>query len=162
MATLRPSSPRRPPTERRIVDGMHDATLAVRARLPTELRPAQLTVNRFWLLHRILEEGRTTTGPLATMEGLTPGTVRGSVDQLVREGLVLRKTTASDRRLGELVASPEGKGRGHGVWERLGETFQPIGRTIPRSDLEAVVRGVDALRPSPRGGETSAGPGRRP
>jgi DNA-binding MarR family transcriptional regulator len=156
MATLRtPSGDRRPTTEQLVVDMMHDATLAVRARLQTELLPAKLTVNQFWLLHRILDEGSTTTGRLATLEGLTAGTVSVTVDQLVRDGLVLRKPAEGDRRLVTLVASPEGEARVRGVWQRLGETFQAVGRTIPRSDFEAMVRVVGALR-------AASGTGRSP
>jgi DNA-binding MarR family transcriptional regulator len=153
MAALRaPRAESRVATEQLIVDMLHDATLTVRARLRSELEPAGLTMCQFWLLHRIIEEETTTAGHLATAEDLTPGTVSVTVDQLVRDGYVLRKPATNDRRVVSLVASPKGRSSVEGIWNRVGRHFADVSRDVPRGDFEAMFRVLRALHadaPSP-------------
>jgi DNA-binding MarR family transcriptional regulator len=150
MAALRaPRAENRATTEQLIVDLLHDATLTVRARLKTELEPAGLTICQFWLLHRIIAEETTTAGHLATFEDLTPGTVSVTVEQLVKDGFVLRKPATNDRRVVSLEATPKGQASVEGVWTRLGRLFTDVGRDIPRSDFEAMFRVLRALQASP-------------
>jgi DNA-binding MarR family transcriptional regulator len=159
MATMRAAHGEAPrvATEQLIVDMLHDATLTVRARLRTELGPAGLTITQFWLLHRIIEERSTTAGQLAAIEGLTPGTVSVTVDQLVREGMVVRKPAATDRRVVSLAASPKGEASVEGVWNRLGRLFSEVGREIPRSDFEAMFRVLRAIQNSPESAARAPG-----
>jgi DNA-binding MarR family transcriptional regulator len=56
-------------------------------------------------------DGPLTPGQLATMTGLSTGTVTGVLDRLERGGFVRRERDAADRRKVLVVPVPEGAGR---------------------------------------------------
>ena len=71
------------------------------------------------------QHGPLTPGRLATLSGLTTGTVTGVIDRLERGGFVRRERDAGDRRKVLVVLVPEGM-------QRLGEHYREHGEHLER------------------------------
>jgi DNA-binding MarR family transcriptional regulator len=98
--------------------------------------------------------GPLSAGALATLIGLTPGAVTGTVDRLERAGLVTRTPDPADRR--RVVISVADRGR-----ERFGEVFTGlstamkamVARYTPEEQTliaDYVTRTIDILRDQTR------------
>ncbi|MFG1805229.1 MarR family winged helix-turn-helix transcriptional regulator [Streptomyces sp. NPDC049040] len=86
-----------------------------------------------------LEPEPLTTGHIATLTGLTPGSATRLVDRLVAAGLVERRADPDDRRR-SLVALTPGALQGLGdAWEGPGDAYDAMLGSFSDADL-AVIR----------------------
>ncbi len=93
------------------------------------------------------QHGPLTPGRLATLSGLTTGTVTGVIDRLERGGFVRRERDADDRRKVLVVLVPEGM-------QRLGEHYREHGEHLERvlaarsaEELRTIAAFLDDLLP---------------
>jgi len=69
-----------------------------------------VTINQFFYLQKIEEQGTTTLTALSTALGVTKPTATAVVTKLVRDGFVIRERSSEDQRIFHLTLSPTGKG----------------------------------------------------
>ena len=90
------------------------ASQAYQKALGDELQPHGITFRQCQVLGWLVLEGELTQGELANRMMIEPATLAGVLDRMERESLVLRRTTADDRRR-KLVRVSAGAKR---VWEQ--------------------------------------------
>ena len=78
-----------------------------------------------------LESGPVSTGEIARLTGLTPGSATRLVDRLDKAGLVVRQTDPDDRRRAMVALAPDARARISSVWEIPGRAF---GEVLDRYD----------------------------
>jgi DNA-binding MarR family transcriptional regulator len=109
-----------------------------------------LTTAQLRVLFLIRANTGVTAGELANRLSVTPPTISGIVDRLVRLKLVLREADEADRRLVRNRLTPEGKA----VCSRMargGDLFsRRIMSEMTEEDLEALIRGLSAFNEASR------------
>jgi DNA-binding MarR family transcriptional regulator len=70
-----------------------------------------------------LEPGPVSTGELARLTGLTPGSATRLVDRLEKVGLVVRQADPGDRRRALVALAPAARERISAAWELPGRAF---------------------------------------
>jgi DNA-binding MarR family transcriptional regulator len=78
-----------------------------------------------------LESGPVSTGEIATLTGLTPGSATRLVDRLDKAGLVVRQADPDDRRRALVMLAPDAHERISSAWEIPGRAF---GEVLDRYD----------------------------
>ncbi|GAA2710915.1 MULTISPECIES: MarR family transcriptional regulator [Streptomyces] len=73
-----------------------------------------------------LASGPLTTGEVARLTGLTPGSATRLVDRLARAGLVERRTDPADRRRALVAMAPGAAERIGNAWEVPGTAFRDV------------------------------------
>ncbi|MEV4432305.1 MarR family transcriptional regulator [Streptomyces sp. NPDC049555] len=73
-----------------------------------------------------LKSGPLTTGEVARLTGLTPGSATRLVDRLTRAGLVERSTDPADRRRALVGLAPGAAARIGAAWEVPGGAFRAV------------------------------------
>jgi DNA-binding MarR family transcriptional regulator len=84
-------------------------TAARRLRGRETHRPGELSFAQYHLLFHLAEQGRMSTGQLATAAELVPATATQMLDGLERAGLVQRERSAEDRRIVTCALTPRGQ-----------------------------------------------------
>jgi len=72
-------------------------------------RPGELSYAQYHLLFHLAEQGRLSTGQLATAAELVPATTTQMLDGLERNGLVERVRSEEDRRIVTCALTPRGR-----------------------------------------------------
>ncbi|MFI1971434.1 MarR family winged helix-turn-helix transcriptional regulator [Streptomyces cinnamoneus] len=67
-----------------------------------------------------------TTGGIAKLTGLTPGSATRLVDRLEKAGLVERRTDPTDRRRALVVLAPDATARIGAAWQVPGNAFREV------------------------------------
>jgi DNA-binding MarR family transcriptional regulator len=88
---------------------LHAATLHLLRRLAQEDRTSGVSAPRLSALSVLVFGGPRTIGSLAAAEGVTPPTMTRLVAGMVADGLVIRATDPTDRRLVRVAASDAGR-----------------------------------------------------
>ncbi|YCK38342.1 MarR family winged helix-turn-helix transcriptional regulator [Actinomadura sp. ATCC 39365] len=70
-----------------------------------------------------LEQGPISTGEIARLAGLTPGSATRLVDRLDKAGLVVRHADPADRRRALVTLTPEARARIGSAWDVPGRAF---------------------------------------
>lgn len=131
--------------EELLVQGLVNASRAVRHRLRPELEREGLTSPMFWALHQLVSDGPLSVGALAGACIVTAANVSSAAEALVAAGLVVRGSAARDRRIVVLQATAKGKSLHRAVWSRLAKVLVNSLEGAPSSDLEATVRVLGRL-----------------
>jgi DNA-binding MarR family transcriptional regulator len=98
------------------------------------------------MLHLLQLYGPATPGKLATWTGLSSGGVTVALDRLEKAGYIRRKPNPADRRSLLITLVPARMRRLVSLYEEVeGETRRLLA-TLPRDDLEAVIRFFQALQ----------------
>jgi DNA-binding MarR family transcriptional regulator len=66
-----------------------------------------LTLEQFWLLRQLWQQGPMTVGELATTLGITPGSVTIACKRLEKDGRVTRDRQSQDERIVRVALTPE-------------------------------------------------------
>ena len=66
-----------------------------------------LTLEQFWLLHQLRQNGPMTVGELSSVLGVTPGSVTIACKRLEKDGHVTRDRQADDERIVRIALTPE-------------------------------------------------------
>lgn len=66
-----------------------------------------LTLEQFWLLRQLWQQGPMTIGELAASLGITPGSVTIACKRLEKDGRVTRDRQAQDERVVRVALTPE-------------------------------------------------------
>lgn len=104
-----------------------------------------LTTAQLRVLFLLRAEPGVTSGELASRVSVTPPTITGVVDRLVRLGLVRREDDASDRRLVRNFLTSDGQDACGRLERGAGVFIRRILVEIPEADLAALVTGLTAL-----------------
>ncbi len=104
-----------------------------------------LTTAQLRVLFLVREEPGVTAGELASRIGVTPPTISGIVDRLVKSGLVRREDDETDRRLVRNFLTEQGEA----ICARLESGTETFTRRIlvemHHEDLQALVNGLRAF-----------------
>ncbi|MEV8635863.1 MarR family transcriptional regulator [Streptosporangium sp. NPDC051023] len=85
-----------------------------------------------------LETGPLSTGEIARMTGLTPGSATRLVDRLERIGLVVRRADPGDRRRTLVLLAADSTARVGQEWEIPGRAFAEILETYTDDELAVI------------------------
>ncbi|HEY0812966.1 MAG TPA: MarR family transcriptional regulator [Pseudonocardia sp.] len=96
-------------------------------------------------------EGPLTPGQLATMTGLTTGTVTGVLDRLERGGFVRRERDAADRRKVLVVPVPAGQARLTAHYAEHGAHTGAVLASRDAAQLQVIADFLGELNASPGG-----------
>jgi MarR family transcriptional regulator, organic hydroperoxide resistance regulator len=66
-----------------------------------------LTLEQFWLLHQLRQNGPLSIGELSSILGVTPGSVTIACKRLEKDGHVTRDRQADDERVVRVALTPE-------------------------------------------------------
>ncbi len=66
-----------------------------------------LTLEQFWLLHQLRQNGPMTVGELSSVLGVTPGSVTIACKRLEKDGHVTRDRQVDDERIVRIALTPE-------------------------------------------------------
>ncbi|MGC5015026.1 MarR family winged helix-turn-helix transcriptional regulator [Streptosporangium sp. DT93] len=85
-----------------------------------------------------LETGPVSTGEIARLTGLTPGSATRLVDRLARTGLVVRVADPHDRRRALVELAPVARARVAAVWDVPGEAYGRALETFTDAELDVI------------------------
>jgi MarR family transcriptional regulator, organic hydroperoxide resistance regulator len=66
-----------------------------------------LTLEQFWLLHQLRQNGSLTVGELSSVLGVTPGSVTIACKRLEKDGHVTRDRQVHDERIVRVALTPQ-------------------------------------------------------
>ncbi len=89
-----------------LLDGLF-AVWRVMRRAITTNQLSSLTLEQFWLLRQLRQNGPMSVGELSTILGVTPGSVTLACKRLEKEGHVTRDRQAHDERVVRVALTPE-------------------------------------------------------
>ncbi|MCA9844201.1 MAG: MarR family transcriptional regulator [Dehalococcoidia bacterium] len=153
MAHMEANPVRSDPPRSRIDAAIADFSQALNMYDPLRFRAwaeLGLTTAQLRVLFLIRGESGVTAGELASRLSVTPPTISGIVDRLVRLKLVVRETDESDRRLVRNRLTAEGMAvcsrtaRGGDLFSRR------IMSEMTDADLDALIRGLSAFNEASR------------
>ncbi len=90
----------------RLLDGLF-AIWRLMRRAISNNRQSTLTLEQFWLLRQLWQNGPMPIGELATVLGITPGSVTIASKRLEKDGHVTRDRQAHDERIVRVALTPE-------------------------------------------------------
>ncbi|MEU0567915.1 MarR family transcriptional regulator [Nonomuraea sp. NPDC005983] len=90
-----------------------------------------------------LESGPVSTGEIAKLTGLTPGSATRLVDRLEKAGLVVRHADPADRRRALVALAPEANARIGAAWDEPGKAFSQVLESYDDRELAVI---ADYLR----------------
>jgi DNA-binding MarR family transcriptional regulator len=94
---------------RHILKLSNDIFRAIKLSIPTEWLASDMTVAQLRVLLLLYTEGASRMGSIASVIGTTLSTTTGTVDILVKKGMVVRRDDPEDRRLVICELSQQGK-----------------------------------------------------
>jgi DNA-binding MarR family transcriptional regulator len=89
-----------------LLDGLFAVWRVMRRAISTN-QMSTLTVEQFWLLRQLRQNGPLTVGELSSILGITPGSVTSACKRLEKDGHVTRDRQAHDERIVLIALSPE-------------------------------------------------------
>ena len=89
-----------------LLDGLFAIWRVMRRSISTNQR-STLTLEQFWLLRQLLQNGPMPIGELATALGITPGSVTIACKRLEKEGHVTRDRQTHDERIVRVALTSE-------------------------------------------------------
>ena len=89
-----------------LLDGLFAIWRLMRRAISTN-QQSTLTLEQFWLLRHLWQQGSMTIGELATALSITPGSVTIASKRLEKDGLVTRDRQAYDERIVRVALTPE-------------------------------------------------------
>ena len=89
-----------------LLDGLFAIWRLMRRAISTN-QQSTLTLEQFWLLRQLWQQGPMTVGELATALGITPGSVTIACKRLEKDGRVTRDRQAQDERVVRVALTPE-------------------------------------------------------
>ena len=109
---------------------------SMRMSLPAEWLSSEMTVAQLRVLLILQTAGPSRMSAIASEIGTTLSTVTGTVDMLVRKGLVERKDDPVDRRLVICQLSPEGQAMMDKMWEMCRDKIEEVSPNHSPDELE--------------------------
>jgi DNA-binding MarR family transcriptional regulator len=100
-----------------------------------------------------LESGPVSTGEIARLTGLTPGSATRLVDRLEKAGLVVRHPDPADRRRTLVALAPSAQERIGAAWEQPGQAFSAVLEQYNDTELTVI---ADYLRRAAEVGRAQA------
>lgn len=136
--------------EQLLLEALVNASRAFRHRLWPELEQERLTSPMFWALNQLVLEGPMSVGRIAGACGVTSANVSSAVDRLESAGLVVRRSSAPDRRVVTLTATRQGRAVHRAIWSRVARDLVSSLGGVSTPDLEAAAKVLARLaQPSP-------------
>ena len=89
-----------------LLDGLFAIWRVMRRSISTNQR-STLTLEQFWLLRQLLQNGPMPIGELATALGITPGSVTIACKRLEKDGHVTRDRQTHDERIVRVALTSE-------------------------------------------------------
>jgi len=94
----------------------NDIFRAIKLSIPTEWLTSDITVAQLRILLLLHTEGASRMSSIASAIGITLSSTTGTVDIMVKKGLVVRRDDPEDRRLVICELSPQGQEMMNRMW----------------------------------------------
>ena len=89
-----------------LLDGLFAVWRVMRRSISTNQR-STLTLEQFWLLRQLRQNGPLSVGELSSVLGVTPGSVTVACKRLEKDGHVTRDRQVHDERIVRVALTPE-------------------------------------------------------
>jgi MarR family transcriptional regulator, organic hydroperoxide resistance regulator len=89
-----------------LLDGLFSVWREMRRAISTN-QMSMLTLEQFWLLHQLKQNGPLSIGELASILGVTPGSVTIACKRLEKDGHVTRDRQVHDERIVRVALTPQ-------------------------------------------------------
>jgi DNA-binding MarR family transcriptional regulator len=89
-----------------LLDGLFAVWRVMRRAISTN-HMSTLTLEQFWLLHQLRQNGPLTVGELSSVLGVTPGSVTIACKRLEKDGHVTRDRQVDDERIVRIALTPQ-------------------------------------------------------
>lgn len=89
-----------------LLDGLFSVWREMRRAISTN-QMSTLTLEQFWLLHQLKQNGPLSIGELSSILGVTPGSVTIACKRLEKDGHVTRHRQAHDERIVRVALTPQ-------------------------------------------------------
>ena len=89
-----------------LLDGLFSVWRLMRRAISTN-QESTLTLEQFWLLHQLKQNGPLSIGELSSILGVTPGSVTIACKRLEKDGHVTRDRQVDDERIVRIALTPE-------------------------------------------------------
>ena len=89
-----------------LLDGLFSVWREMRRAISTN-QMSMLTLEQFWLLHQLKQNGPLSIGELSSILGVTPGSVTIACKRLEKDGHVTRDRQVHDERIVRVALTPQ-------------------------------------------------------
>ncbi len=121
---------------RRIIQLSGDIFRAIKVSVPPAWLSSDMTLAQLRVLLLLHTEGPSRMSAIAQATGATLPTITGTVDLLVKKGLVIRRDDPDDRRLVITDLSSSGKDMMGKMWAQGEEQMRKLLTGLSREELE--------------------------
>ncbi len=128
-----------------IVGLMRGLMLSVQAREPHPWLDLKLTREQLRIMLLLYSKVRSSPGEVAAAFGVPRANVTGTIDRLVKKGLVSRRENPEDRRICILSLTEEGRGQVERLREISAARIRGVLERMPDTALVSLRTGLDAL-----------------
>ena len=112
-----------------------------------------LSLTDMQMVHVLQLYGPATPGRLAAWTGLSTGGVTVALDRLQKAGYIRREPNPADRRSLIVTLAPVRNRKLSAVYGEVESETRRLLATLPKGDLEAVIRFFETLREARSGGD---------
>jgi DNA-binding MarR family transcriptional regulator len=112
-----------------------------------------LSLTDMQMIHMLQLYGPATPGRLATWTGLSTGGVTVALDRLQKAGYIRREPNPADRRSLIVTLMPVRNRKLSAIYGEVESETRRLLATLPKGDLEAVIRFFETLREARSGGD---------
>ncbi len=129
---------------------------AIKISIPPEWLSSDMTVAQLRLLLLLHTEGPSRMSAIAGATGATLPTITGTVDILVKKGLVARKDDPEDRRLVICALSAQGRGVMDKIWALGKKQMEKLLRGLTPGELQKAGEMAEILLRNVKSGARAA------
>jgi DNA-binding MarR family transcriptional regulator len=140
-----------------IVGLMKGLMLSVRAREPHPWLDLKLTREQLRIMLLLYSKVRSSPGEVAASLGVPRANVTGTIDRLVKKGMVSRQENPDDRRRSILSLTEEGRGQVERLREISAARIRGVLERMPDTALVSLRTGLEALLEALKDGGASDG-----
>lgn len=132
--------------EEQFAEVLHRAAHGWRTALDRRLRPHGLSRSTWMILLHVSREAGITQSALAERLGIEAPTLVRQLDRMEREGILLRRSIPSDRRIKQLLLTESGQEIVGRIWENAAILRSEILHDLPVDELEITLRTLQRIR----------------
>ena len=127
-----------------LLDGLF-AVWRVMRRAVTTNQLSALTLEQFWLLRQLGQNGPMSVGELSTILGVTPGSITLACKRLEKDGHVTRDRQAHDERIVHVALTPEAHTIVEAWLEHRREVFARFLEHLEPREQEHIIHAIERV-----------------
>ncbi|HXX79612.1 MAG TPA: MarR family transcriptional regulator [Ktedonobacteraceae bacterium] len=127
-----------------LLDGLFAVWRVMRRAISTNQR-STLTLEQFWLLRQLRQNGPMSVGELSSILGVTPGSVTLACKRLEKDGHVTRDRQTHDERIVRVALTPEAHTIVEAWLEHRREVFARFLERLEPQEQEHVMQVIERV-----------------